>query len=271
MRKFNYTEAVTHNGQFHADDVFATALIRILNPDIKIRRVRQVPEDFKGLVYDIGGGEFDHHDEKTKEVRKNNVPYASFGKLWREFGENLTTKEHVIDMDKKLVQHIDDMDNGGSYNPLTGMIHSFNPTWDDDKTITEEFERAVAIASLIIRQQLKQFKSIDRAKVIIDKGLEEMKDNILILERPVPWGRYVVPSDAVFVIEPTFGEATYMLKTVYKPKTKNSQIKCRIDNSDEAKAIIDVVSIGNKFAKTKTIDAAIELAKLSMTKNKEEV
>ena len=27
-------EAVTHNGRFHADDVFSAALLKILNPEI---------------------------------------------------------------------------------------------------------------------------------------------------------------------------------------------------------------------------------------------
>ena len=53
----------THAGKFHADDVFATALLQILRPDIKITRGFVVPDDFDGIVYDIGFGMFDHHQE----------------------------------------------------------------------------------------------------------------------------------------------------------------------------------------------------------------
>ena len=42
----------THAGKFHADDVFATALLQILRPDIKITRGFVVPDDFDGIVYD---------------------------------------------------------------------------------------------------------------------------------------------------------------------------------------------------------------------------
>ena len=35
----------THGGKFHADDVFATALLQILRPDIKITRSFTVPDD----------------------------------------------------------------------------------------------------------------------------------------------------------------------------------------------------------------------------------
>ena len=43
----------THAGKFHADDVFATALLQILRPDIKITRGFTVPDDFDGIVYDV--------------------------------------------------------------------------------------------------------------------------------------------------------------------------------------------------------------------------
>lgn len=52
---------LTHSGKFHADDVFSTALLELLNPEFQVERVLEVPADFDGIVYDIGGGAFDHH------------------------------------------------------------------------------------------------------------------------------------------------------------------------------------------------------------------
>ena len=40
----------THAGKFHADDVFATALLQIIRPDIRIARGFVVPDDFDGIV-----------------------------------------------------------------------------------------------------------------------------------------------------------------------------------------------------------------------------
>ena len=70
----------THAGKFHADDVFATALLQIIRPDIRITRGFVVPDDFDGIVYDIGFGMFDHHQE-PREYRANGIPYAAFGLL----------------------------------------------------------------------------------------------------------------------------------------------------------------------------------------------
>ena len=38
--------ALTHGGKFHADDVFSAALLRIINPNIRIIRAFEVPENF---------------------------------------------------------------------------------------------------------------------------------------------------------------------------------------------------------------------------------
>ena len=73
-----FKEGFTHGGLFHADDVFATALLKILNPDIQISRGFSVPENFSGIVYDIGDGKYDHHQKKSR-VRENGVAYAAFG------------------------------------------------------------------------------------------------------------------------------------------------------------------------------------------------
>ncbi len=78
----------THAGKFHADDVFATALLQIIRPDIRITRGFVVPDDFDGIVYDIGFGMFDHHQE-PREYRANGIPYAAFGLLWRVLGPAL--------------------------------------------------------------------------------------------------------------------------------------------------------------------------------------
>ena len=84
----------THGAKFHADDVFSTAFLRLLNPAIEVTRGFDVPEDFDGIVYDIGRGKYDHH-QQDKEIRENGVPYAAFGLLWREFGTCFLT-EHSI-------------------------------------------------------------------------------------------------------------------------------------------------------------------------------
>ena len=51
-----HAAAFTHGGKFHADDVFSAALLLHFNPRLTIQRGNRVPEDFDGIVFDIGRG-----------------------------------------------------------------------------------------------------------------------------------------------------------------------------------------------------------------------
>lgn len=111
----------THAGKFHADDVFATALLQILRPDIKITRGFVVPDDFDGIVYDVGFGMFDHHQE-PRECRPNGVPYAALGLLWRVLGPGLVGERQARLIDENFIQPLDLNDNTGEQNSLCDAI-----------------------------------------------------------------------------------------------------------------------------------------------------
>lgn len=203
-------EALTHGGKFHADDVFSTALLKLINPEFKITRVFEVPENFDGIVYDIGGGKYDHHQEDS-EIRENGVPYASFGLLWREYGVALLSKgcpqeiaeQEAKRFDEKFIQPIDQDDNTGCGNLLSGVIGAFNPCWDSAESADECFNDAVNFAIVILKKKIESVFSIQRAKELVEKALSDSKDNIVILPRFAPWKMVLVPSNAEFVVYPS--------------------------------------------------------------------
>ena len=85
-----FSEGITHNGIFHADDVFSTALLKIVNPSFSVKRLADIPETTDDLlIYDIGGGKYDHHGSNIK-YHDNGRRYASFGLLWNEYGEYIS-------------------------------------------------------------------------------------------------------------------------------------------------------------------------------------
>lgn len=109
--------AFTHSGKFHADDVFSSALLLYLNPEITITRGSRVPEDFDGIVFDIGRGRYDHH-QKDSRVRENGIAYAAFGLLWEELGAEILGEELADKFDESFVQPLDNNDNTGEKNEL---------------------------------------------------------------------------------------------------------------------------------------------------------
>jgi len=193
---------MTHGGKFHADDVFSSALLKIMNPNIKISRGFQVPEDFDGIVYDIGGGKYDHHQENA-EIRENGVPYAAFGLLWREFGETLVGAEEAAYFDEKFIQPLDEDDNTGCGNPLARVISKWNPNWDSKEPSGECFEGAEALAENILKKEFAGIFSNQRAKSLVEAALANSTDEIVILPQFAPWKMVLVPSVAEFVVYPS--------------------------------------------------------------------
>ena len=91
---------ITHSSRFHADDVFSAALLKIVGviPCVSvINRVGYVPNDFKGLAFDIGCGQFDHHQQDAR-IRPNGIKYASLGLLWDAIGSEYIVNKYKTDI-----------------------------------------------------------------------------------------------------------------------------------------------------------------------------
>lgn len=141
---------VTHSSRFHADDVLSAALLKISGviPDVSvIQRVGRVPQDFDGLAFDIGGGEFDHHQHNAR-VRPNGNKYAAFGLLWNAVGVEYIAGKYKTDIktatdatekfDVEFVTPMDLSDNFGTKkypNTLSSIIASMNdPKYTNQET-----------------------------------------------------------------------------------------------------------------------------------------
>ncbi|MEG0304874.1 MAG: MYG1 family protein [Oscillospiraceae bacterium] len=195
--------AFTHGGHFHADDVFSAALLQICNPKIHITRGYKVPEGFDGIVFDIGGGEYDHHGSNTP-VRANGVKYAAFGLLWRAVGADFLPEKEAQRFDEHFIQPIDLDDNTGCGNILSSVIGAFNPAWDETLNPDACFARAVGLAKEMLLQKIKATKGILRAKELVDAALAVSQDGIVILEKYAPWKMTLIhDKDAKFAIYPS--------------------------------------------------------------------
>ena len=196
--------AFTHGGKFHADDVFSSALLLYLNPEITIFRGSKVPEDFSGIVFDIGRGEFDHH-QKDSRIRENGIPYAAFGLLWEALGADILGEELAAKFDEDFVQPLDNNDNPGEKNELATLIGNFNPSWDARGGSDDAFFQAVRVAGMILENKFERYRGNERA----DKRVEELlqkhdpADRVLILPEFIPCQKALVETDIAFVIFPS--------------------------------------------------------------------
>ena len=194
--------ALTHNGRFHADDVFSAALLKILNPDIHISRVAAVPDGFDGLVFDLANSEFDHHNSNLK-YRDNGIPYASFGLLWHEYGSMLVSETAAKAFDESFIQPLDLQDNQGGNNLLCRVVTQANPKWDSTTDPDECFFKAVDFAKFVLLNEIESINSAERASSIVKDALASSKNGVVNLSVGVPWKSILIPEPVYFVIYPS--------------------------------------------------------------------
>jgi uncharacterized UPF0160 family protein len=217
----------THDGSFHADEVFAIAALGLLGDPIEVVRTRNPDALAKAdLRVDVGfrddatTGDFDHHQRDFGTARGNGVRYASFGLVWREFGAGACGGDQEVAgaVDETLVQPVDANDTGqqltqsliDGVHPITvnGIIGGFNAHWDEALTPEaerERFDAAVALAQGILAREVASAASGRRAQRIVREAITAAPDP-RVVELPVnaPWKQVLVPeaADALFVIYP---------------------------------------------------------------------
>ncbi len=216
----NTKTIATHDGNFHADDVFSVAALKSIFPDIKVIRTRDLELIAKAdIVVDVGGeydpetDRFDHHQRGGAGERENGIPYSSFGLIWQKYGVEICGGNPDIAqaLDAGLVSDIDAVDCGHVQGVQEGIslsqtIGMFNPTWQEDKHTDECFDEAVAFAMRILARCIAHASSGINAKSIVALAIEKAKDpRVIVLEQYTPWKKTVVnmSDEALFVVYPS--------------------------------------------------------------------
>ena len=218
---------ITHSGTFHADEIFGTIILSKIIPEITIIRLPEITNNMEKkdvIVFDIGGGKFDHHQIGGNGVRENGVKYAACGLIWKEHEKELLKKYNIEEIDyafhyidKNLIQFIDANDNGElpklniEYRNfhISYIISLFNPKWDENVDGDEKFIETLKLAKVIFDEFLKDTVSKMKAKKTVEDAIKKSQDNILILEEFMPWKEFLLESkekkakDIKFVIFPS--------------------------------------------------------------------
>ena len=223
-KKKELANVVTHAGSFHADEVLVTVILSRVLEDVTVLRTLKVPDDLAEdvIVYDIGGGKFDHHQKGGNGTRENGVPYAAAGLIWKEFGHRIVEDSVNPDLvwaliDKELMEPVDANDNGvmpmAEYAArelsFSKVIATFNPAWDSDEDPDEAFLKAVALAERVFEMQLKDAMAKAKGQKIVEDAIEKAEDHIMVLDKFVPWDEFIFSSknekaeEILFVVFPS--------------------------------------------------------------------
>ncbi|UOB74564.1 MYG1 family protein [Pseudoalteromonas sp. APM04] len=221
---------VTHNGNFHADDVFSIAVLKHVYPSFNLVRTRdKALMDSADIVIDVGGqydpdaGRFDHHQRGGAGERENGIPYSSFGLVWQKYGLALCDNNQAVAdrVDAGLVSTIDAIDCGHVEGVQQGIslsqtISMYNPTWEESPEFDKCFDEAVEFASRMLTRFIASASSSVNAKAIVAKAIESAEDpRVIVLEKYTPWKKtvHILSSEALYMVYPSHS-GQWILQTV---------------------------------------------------------
>ena len=238
---------VTHDGSFHADDLFACAVMTLyfkkFNQSFKIIRTRNTDLINKAdYVFDVGGvydektNRFDHHQKDTSGKRSNGILYASFGLSWKHFGMELCGDDINVwqQIDESLASPIDAIDNGMDIaKPLhekvglfsgSSIFLSYSPSWkEDEEKIDDIFKEQVKKASDFLARKIKVALDDQQARKIMNDAYEKSEDKrIVILENSFP--RYILQdtlsqlAEVLYVVYPSIINHAWKVEAVAKSR-----------------------------------------------------
>ena len=234
---------ITHNGSFHADDIFAAATLSLFLKKEEYEIIRTRDEEIIKLgdyVFDVGGiydeniNRFDHHQKGGAGKRENDIPYASFGLVWKHFGMNLCEQnENIWKMiDQAIVCPIDANDNGLDIveTKFTGIMPYSasrvflinSPTWkENEENIDKIFLEQVKLATKILKREIKVAQDDIEGKRLILESYNNAKDK-RIIELDISFPRYLYQEilsslpEPIFVVYPSLYAKNWKVEAISK-------------------------------------------------------
>lgn len=285
---------VTHSGSFHQDELFAVAALLFIFPDAEVIRTRDdAVIKSADIAVDVGGIDdpnkerFDHHQEGGAGKRANGIPYASFGLVWKKYGEIICKSPRAADLvDKKMVQPIDGADCGYMlYKPthtqvspylFDNVLNALTPTWRDKETIDETFFELLPFAQIILTKEIQKaqyfFEDIESVK----KAYKDAPNKqIIVLEHSYPWKSIISNhKEPMFVVHPDQNTGEWVIACIKKnPRSPEYRKMLPASWAGKKKTALEEVTgvKGAEFchnkrfiAKAWTKEAALALAQLAV-------
>ena len=277
-KKIDEANCITHSGVFHVDDVISTVFLSKIIEKVILARIPSTENmNLKDkIVYDIGFGEFDHHQKNRNGQRKNGIYYSSIGLLWKRFGEEYLNSLDIknVDkvfryMDKELIQYIDATDNmqmeylENKVSP--DFIKYCNPQWNENISEDKAFIHAIRLADEFWEVYIKHAIAEVEAMEIILKEAEKRKECYLVFDRDLPYRKAVklLKNDKIKYIVLKSKREGYDVRAICDSCKFKSEI-AKAKKLEDLKKLIGINDLiyadtNGKLCCTRTINGAIKL------------
>lgn len=216
MEEEKTIKIATHDGKFHADEVFAIAILKKVYKNIEVIRTRD-----KNLLsqvdmrIDIGGeynsitGDFDHHQKSFDMAQESGIPYSTVGLIWKHFGKKIVKSDDAWERIRRgLIEFLDAHDTGIEYSnsklsiySVGSVIGSFNTVRGEKDNEEEQFNKALDCASDILNNEIRRAENYAEGLEIVKKAIKDNPhEKFILLEEGLPKGPIMDETDILYIV-----------------------------------------------------------------------
>jgi uncharacterized UPF0160 family protein len=244
----------THDGTPHADDIFAVAIILLVDPNFNVIRTRDKQLLQKADIrVDVGMKyepplDFDHHMPDFDIARPDGRPYASAGLVGRHFWTKLIEERRIYErLDDKLLSSIDAVDCGvDTYTPISPYrvfdIQSYFAGYipsaatltgktkpEIDAILYRSFMECVDEAKEILNREIQKARYWVMDQELVSRAIDAARHTdprVIILKRHAAWGEAVAQHpEILFVVFYDESSENWVIQTVPEPGDRFSSKK----------------------------------------------
>ncbi len=210
-----FKQVITHAGQFHADEILAIAVMRLIQPNIKvIRKFRITPMEYNdpltviidvGRYFEPGKNLYDHHQDKSLPASNLLVLDAFYEELGARFKLDRTESYRMyVHLMKTFFNYVSEVDKGRireandvpTFNSMIRNMNALDPEIAFELALTStEVKLEAAIRSLkLILEGEKEWDTFEKVtkRVVLQEELKVIPN----------WKEIAKKDDIIAVIQP---------------------------------------------------------------------
>lgn len=217
----NLETIITHDGVFHADEVFVCATMKIIQPSAAIIRTRDTGAISSGkenqdtmlidvgMAYDCSNRLYDHHQSEGAGQRGNSIANSSFGLIWANYGHMLIETLHAELgeaqrnevfrlVDDGIVSAVDIVDCNGLrvYKNTNAPIFTVSQVISGFNSLTGGFFLALDVAVSILQNEIKSAVNmvLKKSSLLLDMAYQACVPVLVISDFFPGWKSIVTGS-----------------------------------------------------------------------------
>lgn len=220
LKNNDVVSIATHDGLFHADEVFSFALLEVIYPNINIEIARTRNKDILDkmhVVLDVGGSydpqrlRIDHHQKEgvptyifEEDGVERTPKMATAGMVLNLLADELWSKSIFISMSNWISQ-IDFQDNGDidlvgetKATTMSGVISMFNDPEVTSNNQFVNFYEAVQLAKTLINKKIQALTAKQEFEDTVIESSRHAVNGIMCLPKGGPWVETVLENQPYF-------------------------------------------------------------------------